>query len=102
MTKQIGPISFTEAGYNNFKELSKEAKIEKVYNKLRPRDRKYAEQLLKNIPHGNISSGNGEEVKEDNALDATGGSGGHNPDEPKGTKAGKGKRVPKGGESGQK
>lgn len=87
--RQIGNISFTEVSYDKFTKLPKEEQIDKVYNSLNPKDRRQAEKLLAHIPNGNIVSGNEQEVQEDNGTDATGGSGGDNPDTSAGGKANK-------------
>lgn len=91
-TLKIGPISFTEKGYEKFITLTKEEQIEKVYNSLSPKDRKRAEQLLKDIPHGTegINGGNEQEAQEDKREHAAGGNGGDNPDKSKTAKRGKG------------
>lgn len=71
--KKIGNISFTEEGYEEFKTLSKEEQVEKVYNSLNPKDYKRAEKLLAHIPNGNISSGVQQDATEDNKAASSAG-----------------------------
>lgn len=93
-TLKIGPISFTEKGYEKFTALTKDEQIEKVYNSLSPKDRKRAEQLLKDIPHGTgINGGNEQEAQEDKREHASGGNGGDNPDNTKAAEGSKRKRT---------
>lgn len=73
-THQVGPISFTEAGYKEFTQKSKKEQIEQVYNSLNPKDYKKAEKLLTHVPNGDISGGNDEAVAADNTADVAPGS----------------------------
>jgi hypothetical protein len=74
-TYQVGPISFTEAGYKDFTQKTKKEQVEQVTNSLNPKDPKKALKLLTHIPHGDISGGNDEAVAVDNTADvAPGGS----------------------------
>lgn len=54
----VGEVSFTEAGYNEFKAKSKEEQVDYIANSLSPKSVTKAEKLLKNVPNGdNISEG---------------------------------------------
>jgi len=55
---KIGGISFTQEGYENFVTLTRKEQFEQVYNSLNPRDEVVADKALKNVPNGDISSGN--------------------------------------------
>lgn len=61
---KLDNISFSDEGFENFKKLTKKEQLDFVYNNLVPKDMERAEKLLKDIPHGSISSGNEQEATE--------------------------------------
>jgi len=61
-------VSFSKEGFENFKTLTKEKQIEKLANLLNPKDEERAKVLLKNVPHGNISSGDDKEASDNNGI----------------------------------
>lgn len=64
--KQIGGLSLTTEGYDNFVSLSGKEQLEQVYNSLSPKDYVQAEKALKGVPNGdNISGGMDKESKGD-------------------------------------
>lgn len=79
-------VSFSKEGYEKFKTLTKEKQIKSLAEMLNPKDEARAEVLLKNVPNGNIASGNEPKTDSDNASRTSGGNGGHNTVQAKGAK----------------
>ena len=63
---KLDNVSFSKEGFEKFKTLNKEKQIEKLANLLNPKDEERAKVLLKNVPHGNIASGNEPKTDGDN------------------------------------
>lgn len=57
ISMRIGTVSFSKLGYEDFITKPKKEQIEQIYNSLAPKCYKQAEKLLKDVPNGNISSG---------------------------------------------
>lgn len=57
ISRRIGTVSFSKLGYEDFITKPKKEQIEQIYNSLAPKCYKQAEKLLKDVPNGNISSG---------------------------------------------
>lgn len=65
-------ISMDADTYDKFKTLSKKEQTDYVYNSLSPKNMEQAIELLKGVPHGNISSRNDKEVGEAKTSNTTG------------------------------
>lgn len=57
ISRRIGTVSFSKLGYEDFIKLPKKEQLEQIYNSLAPKCYKQADKLLKDVPNGNISSG---------------------------------------------
>lgn len=62
---KLANVSFSDKGWKEFTKLKKEEQVKKLESLLSPKDTKYAEKLLKDVPNGDKFQGGIKKVKID-------------------------------------